>query len=207
MRGRGAFCKRVPSPTPLLSPSQDFRPYRIPVASFPGLFININILLSINKNDMLRHERTGAYHWLIGTKRAGDGHKAISRLAARPPSTRYKSLWGWRMDFGKEGRAFLQKGPPSQFTPLHSRFPPRPRETAQLGPEGIDAAHVLEETGRGMMPLSKRLHSLARCVRPACTCRPWSGRAKAEYRARARSPRSRSMPAAESGSRAAGLRP
>ena len=36
-------------PPPRISPSQDFRPYRIPVASFPGLFINTNILLSINK--------------------------------------------------------------------------------------------------------------------------------------------------------------
>ena len=61
---------------------------------------------------MLRPETNGACHWLIGTKRAGDGHKAISRLAARPTIYRYKSLWGWRDGFwGKEGRVFLQKSP------------------------------------------------------------------------------------------------
>lgn len=80
---------------------------------------------------MLRPETNGACHWLIGTKRAGDGHKAISRLAARPTIYRYKSLWGWRDGFwGREGRVFLQKGPSPILTPLHSRFPPSPRNGA-----------------------------------------------------------------------------
>lgn len=55
-----------------------------------------------------------------------------------------------------------------QFLLLFTHAFPRPRETAQLGPEGIDAAHVLEETGRGMMPLSKRLHSCWRLLRSTC---------------------------------------
>ena len=45
--GEGTLLQK--GPLPRISPSQDFRPYRIPVASFPGLFININILLPINK--------------------------------------------------------------------------------------------------------------------------------------------------------------
>ena len=45
--GEGSLLQK--GPLPRISPSQDFRPYRIPVASFPGLFINTNILLSINK--------------------------------------------------------------------------------------------------------------------------------------------------------------
>ena len=40
-RGEGNFLKKVslsPPPYPLLSPFKDFRPYRIPLVSFPGTF-------------------------------------------------------------------------------------------------------------------------------------------------------------------------
>ena len=159
---------------------------------------------------MLRPETNGACHWLIGTKRAGDGHKAISRLAARPTIYRYKSLWGWRdWVLGKGGKSL---SPESSFPNSYSSsltLSPVPAKRRSSDQRASTPRMSLEETGRGMMPLSKRLHSCWRLLRStACTCRPWSGRAKAEYRARARSPRDLGpMPAAESGSRATGLRP
>ena len=119
---------------------------------------------------MLRPETNGACHWLIGTKRAGDGHKAISRLAARPTIYRYKSLWGWRDGFwGREGRVFLQKGPsfPNSYSSSLT-LSPVPAKRRSSDQRASTPRMSLEETGRGMMPLSKRLHSCWRLLRSTC---------------------------------------
>ena len=72
---------------------------------------------------MLRPETNGSCHWLIGTKRAGDGHKAISRLAARPTIYRYKSLWGWRDGFWGRG---INVG-----VPFYRKFLPLPQSSSR----------------------------------------------------------------------------
>ena len=99
---------------------------------------------------MLRPETNGACHWLIGTKRAGDGHKAISRLAARPTIYRYKSLWGWRDGFwGREGRAFLQKGPsfPNSYSSSLTLSPVPAREVREITVQCLRRNPAVEQQG------------------------------------------------------------
>ena len=54
------------------------------------------------------------------------------------------------MDFGEGGKSLSpERSFLPQFLLLFTHAFPRPRETAQLGPEGIDAAHVLGGNGKG----------------------------------------------------------